>query len=57
MRLNVTDLTGRVIWSEDVLSFTGKYSRNFSSGGLAPGVYLLNVIIDGQTSTRKLVIN
>lgn len=57
MRLNVTDLTGRVIWSEDVLSFTGKYSRNFSNGGLAPGVYMLNVIIDGKTSTRKLVIN
>jgi hypothetical protein len=57
MRINVTDLAGRVIWSENVSSFTGKYTRNFSNGGLAAGVYMLNVMIGDQTSTRKLVVN
>jgi hypothetical protein len=57
MRINVTDLTGRVIWSENVSSFTGKYIRNFSNSGLASGVYMLNVMIGDQTSTRKLVVN
>lgn len=57
VRINVTDLTGRVIWSEDVLSLNGKYTRNFSSDNLAAGVYMINVLTDGKTSTRKLVIN
>lgn len=55
--LNITDLTGRVVYTEDVLSLNGKYSRDFASTNLSAGVYMLNLVIDGKTSTRKLVIN
>lgn len=57
VRLNITDLTGRLVYTEDVLSLNGKYSRNLAGTNLSAGVYMLNLVIDGKTSTRKLVIN
>lgn len=34
----------------------GRYSVNFSASGLASGVYLYRIIVDGEADTRKLLL-
>jgi len=55
--LTVVDLTGRHIWGENVTALHGKYNRTFGTNNMASGVYMLNILIDGQRSVRKLVVN
>lgn len=55
--LTVVDLAGRTIWGENVNSLNGKYNRTFGTADLSAGVYMLNIMIDGQRSVRKLVVN
>ena len=57
VNLTVVDLTGRYIWGENVTALHGKYNRTFGTNNMASGVYMLNILIDGQRSVRKLVVN
>ncbi|MES2760991.1 MAG: T9SS type A sorting domain-containing protein [Bacteroidota bacterium] len=50
----VTDVTGRVVSSEKVSSNVGKHS--VSLGAYAAGVYYYSLNVDGNITTKKLVV-
>ncbi|MGZ5302709.1 MAG: T9SS type A sorting domain-containing protein [Bacteroidia bacterium] len=55
--VNVTDITGKqvaVIINEKI---AGNVIRQFNTLGLPNGIYMMNLNIDGRTTTRKISIN
>lgn len=52
----ITDLTGRVIMTENILSVTGKMTKNLDLSANAKGTYLVNVTIDGNKVFKKIII-
>lgn len=55
--LEVYNTTGQLITTlVDEELGEGRYSVNFSASGLASGVYLYRIIVDGEADTRKLLL-
>jgi len=52
-RLEVRDLTGRVVWGND---FLFKPSLSFNLGKLGRGIYLCKLIVGNRSVSKKLVI-
>lgn len=55
--LEVYNTTGQLIRTlVDTQQGEGRYSVDFSASGLASGVYLYRIIVDGEADTRKLLL-
>lgn len=54
--INVTDLSGKVVYSNVLGTVNGTQSVNVNTDALNSGVYMVNVTVDGNVSTQKLVI-
>jgi hypothetical protein len=54
--LNITDLTGRIIYSEDFNDSHQGQVHTINSSNYAEGMYLLHVISAGNRSTKKIVV-
>lgn len=52
----IFDVVGKAIYSESITA-TGNYKKKFSLQDHPDGVYFLQTIINGKTSTRKIVKN
>jgi glutathione peroxidase len=54
----LTDISGRVVFSETQLKSSGliKSSVNLVVNSLSAGVYLINIKVSGQVSSKKLVV-
>ncbi len=55
--LELVDLTGRVIMNEKLAAAAGDNRHVFDVSNLASGMYQLNLVIDGQRATHKLLID
>ncbi len=56
IQINVLDAVGKVVVSQDVKNFQGKYNGVIDATDLAKGVYQLSVRYDGKPYMTKLVI-
>lgn len=57
VQLEVYNTSGQLISTlVDEEQGEGRYSVNFSASGLASGVYLYRIIVDGEADTRKLLL-
>ncbi|MFN5786884.1 MAG: T9SS type A sorting domain-containing protein [Flavobacteriia bacterium] len=54
--INVTDLSGKVVYMNTLGTVNGTQSVNVTTDALKSGVYMVNVTVDGNVSTQKLVI-
>jgi Tol biopolymer transport system component len=56
VNINVTDLSGKVVYTNALGTVNGTQSVNVNTDALNSGVYMVNVSVDGTVSTQKLVI-
>ena len=54
--VQMTDMMGRTIWDEELGIQTGSMNRSFDISGLDMGVYLVNIIVNGNPNIQSLVI-
>lgn len=54
--VNVTDLSGKVVYSNDLGSVKGAQKVSLNTETLTSGVYMVNVTMNGAVSTKKLVV-
>jgi hypothetical protein len=57
VQINVTDLIGQVVYSEDAGTLpSGLHTKQFNTANWNPGIYTYTVIAGGQKSTRKMIV-
>jgi len=54
--VNVTDLSGKVVYSNNLGSVKGAQKVSLNTEVLNSGVYMVNVTMNGAVSTKKLVV-
>lgn len=56
VNIRLTDITGRIIQRvTEQYYFKGTHSFNYSNGSLQSGVYLLETIVNGESSIQKII--
>lgn len=56
IRLSITDVTGRIIYSGDYSDIHNGQVHSINSSDFAEGLYLLNIISEGSRSSKKIVV-
>lgn len=57
-RISIMNLQGQILYvQENGAQAAGKHSHSLNLGGLSAGMYFLNLEVDGQRSSRKLILN
>ncbi len=55
--INLYNTQGAIVYAVPAKIYAaGRYQTGLSAGSLAPGIYLCNLIINGKSATRKLVV-
>lgn len=57
LQISVVDLSGKVLYEEEVKTFNGTYRKDFDLSGEETGIYLLNVVQANKRLVRKVMIN
>lgn len=57
MQVSITDLSGKIIYEEEVKTFDGKYRKEFDLSEQPSGIYLLQVVQGNSRMVRKIMIN
>jgi hypothetical protein len=55
IKWQIVDLIGQTILQNESLNLSGKYAENIDITSLSQGLYLFNIIINGQQKTIKLI--
>lgn len=56
VEVNVTDLSGKVVYATDLGSVNGTQNVQLNTTSFTSGVYMVNITVDGAVSTQKLVV-
>lgn len=54
--ISVTDLSGKVVYSTDLGSVNGVQNVAINTDSISNGAYLVNINVNGSTSTQKLIV-
>jgi hypothetical protein len=54
--IRITDAEGKEVYSEMKKNFSGDYSKQLDLSGYGTGTYLLSITQDGQTVTKKIIV-
>lgn len=54
--INITDLSGKVVYTNNLGNVNGTQKVTVNTDSLTSGVYMVNVTVDGTASTQKLVV-
>ncbi len=54
--INVTDLAGKVVYTNALGTVNGAQNVNVNTENLTSGVYMVNVSVNGTVSTEKLIV-
>jgi len=54
--VNVTDLSGKVVYTNNLGTVNGTQKMNINTDSFSSGIYMVNVTVDGSVSTQKLVV-
>lgn len=52
----VFDLAGKMVIREQINGETGLHTQTVNTGNLAPGMYMVNLTVDNNTQTLKLIV-
>ena len=55
--INVTDMEGNILYSEDIEDFDGSYSKEINLEEGYNGTAILTIMQDGQTISEKILLN
>lgn len=53
--IDVMDMNGNVIYSEEMNDFQGRYHKEFDISNKAKGIYVMRITQNGKSFTRKIV--
>ncbi len=53
--IKIIDITGREVYSEELLDFNGTYKNEISLGNVAKGILMLSVMQNGKVFAEKIV--
>lgn len=53
---NIYDMEGRLVFSENIIGFTGNYTNNIDLSSFQSGIYLLEIQSENNIITNKLII-
>ncbi|PCJ27194.1 MAG: hypothetical protein COA97_04290 [Flavobacteriales bacterium] len=56
VQIKIFDIQGKVVYSEKVVEFDGKYSNNIDISDNGEGIYILQIVQGNKASTSKIVI-
>ncbi|HKR04852.1 MAG TPA: T9SS type A sorting domain-containing protein [Bacteroidia bacterium] len=56
VKINITDLVGQVVYSENINDFSGQLTKQVDLGFLSAGVYMVNIENGSNKSIRKIVL-
>ncbi|MEW6469075.1 MAG: T9SS type A sorting domain-containing protein [Bacteroidota bacterium] len=56
MKIEVTDMLGKVVYSEQLSGLSGSYQHALDLSGLAKGTYMLNVNVADKPNFKRIVI-
>ena len=56
MTLNIIDALGKIVYSENVSTFSNNETKQFNLDFLAKGLYTINFNVDGNISYSKIVV-
>ena len=54
VRIQISNLMGQIIFSEEKLNFTGVYTKKINLNAFSGGIYVLNVQVGSKVYTRKI---
>jgi hypothetical protein len=54
--INMIDVMGKVVYTESVDNFTGKYNKEMNAAGVSKGIYFLALSYEGKTYYTKIVV-
>jgi hypothetical protein len=57
LMIRLTNITGQVVYSEDLNSFSGIYQHDLPVGYLPSGYYTLEIITVSGTTNKKILVN
>lgn len=55
--INIFDLTGQVVYSENLGNVVGNITHKLNTDGLAKGIYVITLISNGISNSQKIVVN
>lgn len=56
VRLNMVSLDGKLVYSENVKSFSGQHTSRIDMSGLPSGIYSVQLMSNNSTHTQKVVV-
>ncbi len=56
VQIKIFDVQGKVVYSEKVSDFSGKYANNIDISESGEGIYILQIVQGNKASTSKIVI-
>jgi hypothetical protein len=54
--VSIMDLSGKVLATRSYGSLNGASTIDYNTNGMAPGVYMVQVVLNGETMTRRLIV-
>lgn len=54
--VRLTDIAGKQVYATETQTVQGENAMNITTSSLKPGIYLLNYILNGRTSTSRILI-
>jgi hypothetical protein len=57
LMIRLTNITGQVVYTENINSFSGTFSQDISVGNLPAGYYTLEIITVSGTINKKILVN
>mgnify|MGYP000450777125 FL=1 len=55
-KIEVIDLTGKVVFEDNLTDFSGAYKKHISMIGQAKGLYILKIAQNNRVMTKKVVL-
>jgi hypothetical protein len=56
VEVTLTNMAGQTLKSTKTVAYTGTNTIDVDASGLAKGIYMVNVKVDGASSTKKLIV-
>ena len=57
LKIILTDISGRILFVDDVIADAGNFSKNIPMDNLAAGIYLVTIVTEKENVSEKFVKN
>jgi hypothetical protein len=56
LKISLVNLTGQIVFSDELPSFTGVYQRDISVSSLPAGIYFMEIKTQSGSTNKKIVV-